>query len=377
MNIIEFYTNFENQLETVASKKRYGKVLEAFKNAPVSIDGGFLSFNTPSVGASNYVTIGAIIDSLNNREYDQFPVIPTKVLNVLDDKDMGLIFTSELYEPIRVGYKFLNPDGTPDDVNLFQVVSGNHRSGALILSLIASGYDLESENIRDVKVKVETCLYSVQAIIAGNGSRSQTQTEKKITRSSINNIDFDTVSLVKAIFADKIKFSNGFSLAFTANVVENQELNESLKLQRDTLASIASSFYNEIKNNKAVVVPSTDSGLIGLIETLTGMLQEAVNITKKSYTNIGRNPRVVASNLKTLYFDHLKRNRANKANVPATLTQSVAVESIDKAEDGLSIIEAIKSSQTPTKINLTVEEVKSQARKSTKSKKVANNTVNV
>lgn len=195
----------------------------------------------------SYLALG---DGLLN----QFEVNPKKALNFLLDPQIGLLIIGKILTPIEVGVVYQDDDvdcqaDLPEviedetDNEFTFTVSGRHRITGLLTWAYVNGIDP-----KDVMVPVTVSYYqawedAALSVLAANGSRTMTPTEKlNVTKQSqqIDTQDFQQL----ANSADSSKHAKeAFILTVSCPMVS-----EKLGLQRNTIASIARSFLKHLSS---------------------------------------------------------------------------------------------------------------------------------
>lgn len=347
VKIVSLLANFESSLETNPTRKQFAIIKEYFKANPVKL-GEFLEFNSPNFGNVNYVSLGVLIDSLNDRNYVQNPTILTRVLNILCESPNGLIHNRQLIQPIRVGYKNQDLSDIP------QVIGGNHRSTAILLAFVLSGHNLESELVRNIKVKVDVSEYTPNAVLTDNGSRSVSSFEGLLIKSS-GRFDVSTAqSIIKQLFVEGEKPKDLFKLAFVNCILADSELLAQLKevngkdVTSLMLADTIGVVFTELKASRLFKMPTSPQGMTDLIMLLKSLLLPSATATKQTYSNLSRNYRSLAGDIRIRYFAHIKANPPKEVNkTPLTPVNTVALEN-----DSSQPVKVTKLEIKPTEIKV-------------------------
>ena len=197
----------------------------------------------------SYLALG---DGLLN----QFEINPKKALNFLLDPQTGLLVIGKILTPIEVGVVYADadvecqadlPEVTEDETDneFVFTVSGRHRITGLLTWANVNGIDT-----KDVMVPVTVSYYQTWedgalSVLAANGSRTMTPTEKlNVTKQSqqIDTQDFQQL-------ANSVDSSKHAKEAFILTVA-SPSVAEKLGLQRNTIASVARSFLKHLSSGK-------------------------------------------------------------------------------------------------------------------------------
>ncbi len=196
----------------------------------------------------SYLALG---DGLLN----QFEINPKKALNFLLDPQIGVLNIGKILTPIEVGVVYLDadvdlqedlPEVTEDDTDnaFIFTVSGRHRITGLLTWAYANGIDP-----KEVMIPVTVSYYptwedAALSVLAANGSRTMTPTEKlNVTKQSqqIDTQDFQSL-------ASSVDSTKHAKEAFILTVA-SPSVAEKLGLQRNTIASVARGFLKHLSTN--------------------------------------------------------------------------------------------------------------------------------
>lgn len=195
----------------------------------------------------SYLALG---DGLLN----QFEVNPKKALNFLLDPQIGLLVIGKILTPIEVGVVYPNDDvdcqaDLPEvledetDNEFTFTVSGRHRITGLLTWAYANGIDP-----KDVMIPVSVSHYpswedAALSVLAANGSRTMTPTEKlNVTKQSLQIDTQDFQQLANSADSSK-NAKEAFILMVSCPMVS-----EKLGLQRNTIASVARAFLKHLSS---------------------------------------------------------------------------------------------------------------------------------
>lgn len=236
----------------------------------------------------SYLALG---DGLLN----QFEINPKKALNFLLDPQTGLLVIGKILTPIEVGVVYADadvecqadlPEVTEDEIDneFVFTVSGRHRITGLLTWANVNGIDP-----KDVMVPVTVSYYQTWedgalSVLAANGSRTMTPTEKlNVTKQSqqIDTQDFQQL-------ANSVDSSKHAKEAFILTVA-SPSVAEKLGLQRNTIASVARAFLKHLSGKKHKGVLTWFSN-VEVLTTVGKLFVEGLADVLKttSQTNIAR-----------------------------------------------------------------------------------------
>jgi hypothetical protein len=327
MSLITSVRSFESSLTTSAQQKRFDKLIAYFKTNPLSLS-EFCDLNSAPVGVSGwYVSLGSLISALDNREFGQFETQVNKVLDIGDVSGVGVIFTREIIQPIEIGYTILNNnDGVlaPEDSEVFEVNGGTHRTTFILLAYLLSGHDIDSEEVKSIKVRVRPAEYSVNQIVTSNGSRSMTAVEKGKVKLSIAGIESDVSSIIAAYFEKKMTRQAAWQYAFAVM----QESEPNTDLTPSTVGKIASIIQKNLSvariNGKPYKFPIESNEYEDLFTQCYAEFPKALKHTRevRKITNIARDGVAVMAQI---ISDSIKSYKPVKATL-ASVASPVRVE---------------------------------------------------
>jgi hypothetical protein len=354
-NIVSILSNFENTLDITTQKNTFKRLQSHFKANPMTV-GEYLQFNSPNVGNVNFISLGCLIDCLDNRNYVQNPTQTPRVLNILAEPPRGLMHSNRLHQPIRIGFYDGNVEGKAE------IVGGNHRATAILLGLFLSGHDLDSKAVRDMLVKVEVCEYTDDAILTDNGSRSISVFEKNQIEASIKGI-VGLQANIEAFFAEGNKPKVCFELAYTSSILEDLELSDKLKQVNDnkvvtalTLSQTSGFLFTELKSARTFKMPTTVESMTMLVQIIKDCTLDAITQTKAKYSNLAKNPRIITSYLRDGYFKFIKEQAAtNKTKAEAIIERKKS----ELTPDNTVVLTGEQPANSPVTVTkVTVPEIK-------------------
>jgi len=228
-------------------------------------------------------------------------------LNFLLDPQIGVLVIGKILTPIEVGVVYSDadvdcqedlPEVTEDETDneFIFTVSGRHRITGLLTWAYANGIDP-----KDVMVPVTVSYHltwedAALAVLAANGSRTMTPTEKlNVTKQSqqIDTQDFKSL-------ANSVDSTKHAKEAFILTVA-SPSVAEKLGLQRNTIASVARSFLKRLSTkHKGMLSWFSDvdvlttvgklfvSSLAGILKTTSqsNIARYATSVGKEVFENI-------------------------------------------------------------------------------------------
>ena len=184
-----------------------------------------------------FFKMGELADSRRNEaELVQFDVTPSKAANVLFDPTLGMLKTQQLYQHIEIGQ--VNDE--------YIVIGGRHRLTA-ILTLLKKVEGWEDMNIVCRVLPVVSVDAAINMILASNGSRSMTATEKtllKSARSGLTTALAPEELLSSTVKSDSLTDHKRASLLYFVTAAESES--ELANVTADSLGKIGNAYLGNI-----------------------------------------------------------------------------------------------------------------------------------
>jgi len=269
--------------------------------------------------------------ALGDTLLSQFEVNPKKALNFLLDTQIGLLVIGKMLTPIEVGVVYQSdeddcesdfPEVLEDEVdNEFTfTVSGRHRITGLLTWAYVNGIDP-----KDVILPVSVSYYptwedAALSVLAANGSRTMTPTEKLNVVKQSQQIDTQNINQL-AESADSNKHAKeAFILMVSCPAVADK-----LTLQRNTVASVARAFITHLsRNHKGILTWFSNVEVLTTVGRLFVSSLESV-LKTTIYTNVARYATTIGKEV----FEHIDLSDVvdpSSVVVKATTQPSLEVE---------------------------------------------------
>jgi hypothetical protein len=184
--------------------------------------------NNKLLNAQEYfVTLGRLVESIQNEKGSQYGIMPARVIKVLFDKPNGLILTQKLLQHIEVGV--LNEDliTAPnfEDVKII-ITAGRHRLVAILTLLYYARINPSDYLNAKIRVDVrgfETEMDMLKSIISDNSSRVMKASEiSRVHLTYVHNLTSDQ----PMTYADVCKNYEQAGRSFPAALAEMLDMHQ-------------------------------------------------------------------------------------------------------------------------------------------------------
>jgi hypothetical protein len=272
------------------------KMIEHYAANPVTLENWQDYFVHPIY--PKYIDLGTLIDSKLTAEFTQYDISSSRVINILFKGDDCFAKTRTFIQPMTVGV---------DAAQNIHLDGGRHRLCAMLTLLALSGFDIDTDAVRELQVPINYMPHSVLLMSTDNGSRAMSAQEKSAIKSQLLGIDTDDLDdICAAIVSKKITIGVGASLAYQLLYSETNDSKYTLTTMGDIGTKTIGAFtklYATSPNDKKLMKHSQQHLATVLCDSYAH-LNEAISYCVRTYKsdNVARMSTSIGSRIAQQYY---------------------------------------------------------------------------